>query len=67
MRMAVRMMPAARTIANKKRQEDVLPDIVNAALQVPDSGKLYNTMRHDEYDVDEVGGEEVVRSVDDSK
>ena len=36
----------------------MLRQIVSAALQVTDSGKLYNTMRRDEYDVDEDGDEE---------
>ena len=36
----------------------MLRQIVSTALQVTDSGKLYNTMQHDEYDVDEDGGEE---------
>jgi len=35
---------------------DVLHQISSAALQVTDSGKLYNTMRHDEYNVDEDAG-----------
>jgi len=34
----------------------VLREIVSAALQVTDSGKLYNTTRRDEYDVDEDAG-----------
>ena len=37
----------------------MLRQILSAALQVTDSGKLYNLMRRDEYDVDEDGGEEV--------
>jgi len=39
----------------------VLREIVSAALQVTDSGKLCNTMRRDEYDVDEdAGGVDVI-------
>jgi len=45
----------------------VLREIVSAALQVTDSGKLYKTIRRDEYDIDEDGIKEVARSVDDSK
>ena len=34
----------------------MLREIVSVALQVTDSGTLYNTMRSDEYDVDEYAG-----------
>jgi len=37
---------------------NVLRQIVSAALQVTDSGKLYNTIRRDEYNVDEDGSDE---------
>ena len=45
MRMAVRRMPAARTMVQVRRGEkiDELREIVSAALTVPVSGKLYNT------------------------
>jgi len=36
----------------------VLHEILSTALQVTDSGKLYNTMRHDTYNVYEDSGEE---------
>jgi len=36
----------------------VLYEIVSAALQMTDRGKLHNTMRRDECDVDEDVGEE---------
>jgi len=36
----------------------VLHEIVSTALQVRDSGKLYNTMRRYMYDVDQDGSEE---------
>jgi len=44
MRMAVRRMPAARTMVQVRRGEkiDKLCEIVSAALTVTDSGKLYN-------------------------
>jgi len=44
MRMAVRRMPAARTMVQGRRGEkiDELCEIVSAALTVTDSGKLYN-------------------------
>jgi len=45
MRMAVRRIPAARTMVQVRRGEkiDELREIVSAALIVTDSGKLYNT------------------------
>jgi len=45
MRMAVRRMPAARTMVQVRRGEkiDELREIVSAALTVTDSRKLYNT------------------------
>jgi len=45
MRMAVRRMPAARTMVQVRRGKkiDELREIVSAALKVTDSGKLYNT------------------------
>jgi len=45
MRIAVRRMPAARTMVQVRRGEqiDELREIVSTALSVTDSGKLYNT------------------------
>jgi len=39
---------------------DMLRQIVSTALQLIDSGKLYNIMRCDEYDIDEDSSEEFV-------
>ena len=42
----------------------MLREIVSAALQVPDSGKLYNTTRRDKYidDEDASGVDGIVRT-----
>jgi len=47
MRMAVRRMPAARTMVQVRRSEEIdeLREIVSAALKETDIGKLYNAMR----------------------
>ena len=45
MRMAMRRMPAVRTMVQVRRGEKIeeLREIVSADLTVTDSGKLYNT------------------------